>query len=557
VHPEDETEFDVRRVLRALRRHSILVVALTAAAVVIALVTSLLSTTLYAATAQVRIVDPSAEAVSAGGANRVDREREVQTQVVILKSRELEDAVADRLGDAAREIAGVSVAAVGNSDVIAIRVASPSPEVAQQAANAYAELYVEKRRDDVAAVFAERAERLRKSADDLQARISEVNVALAGNPGPLEAQRLQAERDSLIVQQAEMQRQAGDLEVQAATRTGNVTIVQYADLPSAPFSPTTGRNVVIWGLLGLLVGSGAAVVLDRLDDRVPAAGHPELGGVPVIGAIPEIGSRRRAFRHRDRQREIVAAASPDAEAFRTLATSVRFSAVGNDHHVLAITSAERGEGKSTIAANLAVALAEMGMKVVLVSADLRAPVLGEIFEFDESERGLTSVLLGDAPLGQCFRPVTLSTGRSFYLLPAGPAPSNPHELLSSARMAEVVASLTGTGADFILVDCPPVLPVGDTLALAHLVDGIAVVAAVGRTRLGVLEEAVDRLRKVSGKVVGAILNRTEPASRYGEYGYGYGSGARPRAARESRRVAGGNGSGPLEDPARHAGAVSI
>lgn len=554
---DESSEFDVRQVAGALRRHMVLVVVITLVAVVIGLATSFLSPTLYASTAQVRIVDPGAEAVSSAAASRVDREREVQTQVLILKSRELQDAVAERLGASASEIDGVSISAVGNSDVIAIRVASRSPEVAQEAANAYAELYVQKRRDDVAAVFSDRAERLRASADELQTRISQVNVELAAGPGALEAQRLQAERDSLIVQQAEIQRQAGDLEVQAATRTGSVTIVQSAELPSAPFSPTTERNVVIWTALGLLVGCGAALLRDRFDDRVSATTQPELLGVPVIGSIPEIGSRRRLGRPRTTPRTVVDPTSPMAEAFRTLATSVRFSAVGQDHHVLAITSAERGEGKSTIAANLAVALADMGMKVVLVSADLRAPVLGEIFGLDESERGLTSVLLGDAPLAECFRPITLRTGRSFYLLPAGPMPGNPHELLSSSRMAELMASLTATGADFILIDCPPVLPVGDTLALAHLTDGMAVIATVGSTRRGAFEQTVDRLQTVNGKVVGAILNRTEGASRYGEYGYGYGTRTSTVPRHQSRHVHDVSGSTRVGDvPARDGSPVS-
>jgi capsular exopolysaccharide synthesis family protein len=214
-----------------------------------------------------------------------------------------------------------------------------------------------------------------------------------------------------------------------------------------------------------------------------------------------------------------------AEAFRTLATSVRFSAVGHDLHTVIVTSAERAEGKSTIAANLAVALAEMSQKVILVSADLRAPVQGEIFGLDESSKGLTSVLLGDAPLASCLQVVTLESGRTLYLLPSGPEPANPHVLLSSDQMVALLSSLTETGADFVLIDCPPVLAVGDTLALAHMVDGILVVASAGVTWRKAFAETLERLRKVGGVVDGVVLNRTEAESRYGnrygEYGYGH------------------------------------
>lgn len=523
MHPEDESEFDIRHILMALRRRAWIVVACTLLAVTVALGISVLSTPLYASTAQVRIVDPSAEAVSSSGPVRVDREREVETQVQIIKSRELREAVEDAVGAEPGAIESVSVQALGISDVIAIRVVSSSPETAQAAANAYAELYVEKRRNDVTAVFEERADRLRRGAEDIQKRISEVNIELSEGPPPLEEQQLQAERDALVVQQAEMQRQAGELEVQAATRSGNVAIVQRGQLPSAPFAPNTERTVILFGLLGLIVGIGLALLVDRLDDRVSALNHADVLGVPLLGMIPQFGRRSRLARRRDAQRELVDPSTPAAEAFRTLATSVRFSAVGRDLRIFAVTSAERGEGKSTVVANLAVALAEMGKNIIVVSADLRAPVQGQIFHLDESVNGLTSVLLGDAPLLECFRQIPLRSRRSLYVLPAGPAPQNPHELLSSDRMAEVINVLTGTGADFVIVDCPPVLPVGDTLALAHMVDGILVVASAGMTRRGAFIEAVDRLRAVDGNVIGAILNRSESesryGSRYGEYGY--------------------------------------
>jgi polysaccharide biosynthesis transport protein len=536
---EEESEFDLRQVFGVLRRRAWAVGLFAALGVVAAIVVSLVSAPLFASTTQVRIVDPSAEAVNAaGGPVRVDREREVDTQVQILKSAELRSAVDDVVGPREHGVDTVSVSPVGSSDVIEIRTVSRSPETARDAADAYAELFVERRRADVAGVFDQRAQQVREQASELDQSVRDIQYVLATEPDSPQTEALRAELQSIIDQQAEFRRQATAFEVEGTIRSGNVTIVQSALLPSEPFSPNLRRDLLVFGGLGLIVGVGLALLLERLDDRVKSSEHVEALGVPLIGRVPRTGDKRRV--RSAPPRAIVDPATPTAEAFRTLATSVRFSAVGSSNLVLAITSPERGEGKSTIAANLAVALAEADQRVILISADLRCPTMGEIFHVDESAKGLTTVLLGDAPLSDCFQPIRLREARSLYLLPAGPPPYNPHELLASNRMKTVLEGVANSGADYVLIDCPPVVPIGDTLALAHAVDGLAVVAAAGQTNRKALAETIERLQSVGGNVVGVILNRTEGVSRYDSTygGYGYGTNPAAQAPTPAPRVNG-------------------
>ena len=219
--------------------------------------------------------------------------------------------------------------------------------------------------------------------------------------------------------------------------------------------------------------------------------------------------------------------TPIAEAYQGLQTSLRFSGAGKARRAIAITSPGSGEGKSTITANLAVMLAESGLNVAIVSADLRKPTIGRLFGVNErATTGLSSVLIGDVTLAEAIMPVELASGRRLVLLPTGATPHNPAELLSAPEFGKVLKELEEMGADFVLVDCPPVLAVSDPLAVSQHVDGMIVVGFLGRTRKADLLETTNRLRQVDAEVLGTIVNGLPtrgPGSRYA-YRYGYGVG---------------------------------
>ena len=186
--------------------------------------------------------------------------------------------------------------------------------------------------------------------------------------------------------------------------------------------------------------------------------------------------------------------SAAAESYYALATSLRFSSLGKEKRTILITSSVGEEGKTTVTANLAAVLAESGFRVVVVSADLRRPMLGELLHSTETEKGLTSAMLGDRELASCFVSVPLPSGKNIFVLPAGPLPHEPAVLLGSDAFGTVLEQIKRSQADFILIDCAPVLPVSDPVAASRHVDGVIVLALHGETRQNDLAETVDRLK---------------------------------------------------------------
>lgn len=482
----------------------------------------------YLASSTVRVVDPNAEAVFDGVQVRVDPKRDVETQLALLRSDDLRGELDQVLGDSSSQLRSVSAAAVAGTDLIKITAGSDSPQVAADAANGLANIYVKSRKEQVTAGFSARADELRSKADELGRDIQQMDDRLASLSSNLDADVLRTQRASLVQQQADLRTRATQFDVEATTRSGNVELAETASPATSPASPRPARDAALAAFLAALASVGCVLLLDRLDDRVRSGDDVErvVDPVPILGAIPVHGAKGRGgvSLPKRSERSLVPTKSPAAEAYRTLRTSLRFSQIGNQRKTLVVTSSDQSEGKSTVAANLAVTLAESGLRVVLVSADLRRPTLAEIFGVSESDKGLTTVLIGDASLAECLRPISLASGQSLYLLPAGPLPQNPAELLGSRGMRDVVAAIEQAGADYVLIDSPPVLPVSDAMALAQFADGVLLLAVANQTKQSHLAETLDRLRQVNADVVGVVVNGVPTRGRYGSYygRYGYG-----------------------------------
>lgn len=209
--------------------------------------------------------------------------------------------------------------------------------------------------------------------------------------------------------------------------------------------------------------------------------------------------------------------SPIAEAYRTLRTNLEFFSLDHPLRSLVVTSAGPEEGKSTTLANLAVTAAETGRKIILVDCDLRRPRLHELFGVDNSA-GLTTMMVDENALKH---PPLQKTGvENLWLLPSGPQPPNPAELLASRRMAEIIEALVGQ-ADMVLFDAPPVIAVTDAVVLASRVDGVLLVISAGSTKRDYVRQAKALLEKVNARVVGAVLNNvTFDASMHRYYAQG-------------------------------------
>ena len=206
--------------------------------------------------------------------------------------------------------------------------------------------------------------------------------------------------------------------------------------------------------------------------------------------------------------------SPISEAYRTLRTNLDFAGLDRALKTLAVTSAGVAEGKSTTLANLAVVSAQAGRRIILVDADLRRPMLHQVFGLDNSA-GLTTMIMGSDALDSPPLHDTAIDGLS--VLTSGPLPPNPAEVMGSRRMEEVIAALAGR-ADQVLFDTPPVIAVTDAAVLATKVDGVLLVISAGHTRRDYARTALQRLQQINARVVGAVLTNVQvDASLQGYY----------------------------------------
>ncbi|MGZ4518441.1 MAG: polysaccharide biosynthesis tyrosine autokinase, partial [Mycobacteriaceae bacterium] len=294
-----------------------------------------------------------------------------------------------------------------------------------------------------------------------------------------------------------------------------VTVISGPDLPSSPSQPRPVRDTVVGLLAGLFIGAGIAVARARLDRSVrDAEDAATLGGGPVIGMI--LRDEGLAKGH------VIGRTSSNrtAEDYRQLKTNLQFLSVDEPPKVIMVSSALPAEGKTTLTINLALALAESGLRVALVEADLRRPRVTHYLDLVNGA-GLTNVLAGTAEFDEVVQAYG-TTGVN--VLAAGPTPPNPGELLASAHMSTLLDKLRGTH-DYVIIDAPPLLPVADASGLAPVVDGVLLSVRYGSTRKDQLRQAKLTLERVRARILGLVLNIVPAKADVAtSYGYGYGDG---------------------------------
>ncbi len=291
-----------------------------------------------------------------------------------------------------------------------------------------------------------------------------------------------------------------------------VSVVKQADLPVVPVSPRTKVNIALGVLLGLAVGVGLAVVRDTLDTTVKRI--EDLQRITGAGALGMIAYDSEASKH-----PLITAIDPSStrsESFRTLRTNLQFVDIDRPPRTVVITSAVAGEGKSTTACNLAITLAQAGIRVALVESDLRRPKIAEYLGVEGSV-GLTSVLIGRASLDDALQ----TWGRcGLAVLASGPIPPNPSELLGSGHMVALLRQLQQR-FDVVIIDAPPLLPVTDAAVLSRICDGAVLVVRYGKTRREQVERTAQALASVDARILGTVMNMA-PTKGPDAYAYGYG-----------------------------------
>ena len=492
--------------LRGIWRRRVAVVLAVLVIVGFSMVVSSSRPTVYEATAEVLVQSSGVElALDPNSRPRTEPGRLVETEIRILASPEVKDAVRAAIGEAPT----VTASPAGDADVIAIRARSSSAERSATTANAYADAYVTVRHRQV-------DEAVNAAAAEIQKRITELQGQVDATQGDA--------RDSAVAQQTALRQQLDRVQVLRAVKSGAAQVVTPAALPTSPVSPRPGRAGLLAGIGGLGLAIAVALLLERVDDSLRTTDQlARAADLPVIGTIPTVGASL-ANLGRPSVVSLTTPRSPATEAYRTLRTAVQFLPI-EGVTMIQVTSPTAGDGKTTTLANLGVALARAGQQVALVCCDLRRPKLHEFFGMT-NDIGFTSVLLGKVPLSAALQQVPDQD--RLYVLASGPLPPNPSELLSSRRAREVLASLRAE-AEIVLIDSPPVLPVSDAMIIAGLVDVTFIVCAADRTSTRDVTRAVEQLRQVGAPLLGAILNGAGPESAYGGK-YGYDTLESPRAA---------------------------
>jgi polysaccharide biosynthesis transport protein len=325
-------------------------------------------------------------------------------------------------------------------------------------------------------------------------------------------------------------------------RSSNIRVVDPAMIPSTPARPAKTRNVALAFLVGLVGGIGLALMREYLDNTVKTPDDVEtLSRLPSLAVVPQFaGANGNGKRHgllksfasngHDKRIELVAQHLPKSqmsEAFRALRTSILLSQADHPPQVILVTSALPREGKTTAAANLAVTLAQLGDKTVLVDADLRKPGVGRLLNLAAGKyAGLSSYLAGVSSLDLVSIPHPAIP--NLVAIPTGPLPPNPADLLSSHKLADAIAELR-TKFKFIVIDSPPVMAATDAVILSVQADGVLLVVRSGETPKEAFTRTRELLCSVKCRILGVVLNAVDSGApdyyysyRYYPYSYGYG-----------------------------------
>lgn len=413
-----------------------------------------------------------------------------------------------------------SVTASSNSDTLSFAVTYSDPTIAKRLSTLHAQQYIAYRQElDNAALVAARKE--------LEGRIAELRQS------PL--------RDSALL--GELIANEQQLRTAEALQTANASLLRPADA-AEKVQPKPVRNAVLGLVLGLLLGIALAFLREALDTRVISSG--EVGNHLVLPLLARIPAPSKKLRSAGKLVMLVDPQGSDAEAFRMLRTNLDFVNIDRGARSIMISSALEKEGKSTTVANLALALARSGNRVVLVDLDLRRPSIGRFFGIGGYHPGVTSVALGRSTLLQAlvevYRNIAIersgSNGNGRYeqrdgvlkVLAAGEPPPDPGEFINTAALARVLNELQ-EAFDVVLIDTPPLLSVGDAAALSSRVDAMIVMTRLKTVRRATLQELSRALRTCATVKLGYVATAAELEEGYGEGGYGYyGYGARPYAA---------------------------
>jgi Mrp family chromosome partitioning ATPase/capsular polysaccharide biosynthesis protein len=506
----------LRDYLAVLNRRKWLLIGALLLTLAAALWRSYGQTPLFQSSASLIYLRPTAVTNSLASApymSAYDIDRELKTQANVISGAALRKAVAATLGiDESGLNAAVSAQAGTDANVVTITAVSSSADTAARVANAYAQTFVE--------------QQMKAAKDQISSAIDAVVLKLKDFT-------TKAERANDPGTYGALTQTLSNLRVAWAQATGNYKVAEDAAVASAPFTPRHRRDGIIGLGLGVVFGLAAVFLAEQLDVRVREQREiSERLRLPVIGRLPQLSKTIL------RGHELAVLADPgggSAEAFRMLRGNLDFLGVDANIKSILVTSCEQSEGKTSTVCNLAVTLARAGKKVVVVEADMRRPKVNAYFGLS-GDSGLSSVVSGQTSAAEALQTITfdlpgVQTGgngdspqvqhvgvRQVSVLTSGPLPPNPGEIVTSTRIKTLIDEFAAQ-FDYVLVDSPPFLAVGDAAALATKVDGVIIIMKMGEVTKAMLRDTAEFLEPLPCRKLGVVV--TNISTEGGPYSYHY------------------------------------
>lgn len=466
-----------------------------------ALAISLIQTNQYTAVASLLFRDPgfAQELFHTPVVNNTDPDREAATNVRLVSLQAVADQTAQHLAghlDGTEVANKVAIESDPQSNIVNIAATDPNPAVARRIANEYTARYVDFRR------LADRA-KVRQAVDLVRKDYQGLTLA-----------EQQGSRGTALANEISR------LEALQAVQTGNAEQVQHADLPTSPSSPKTLRNVLLGAIVGLVLGLALAFVAERFDRKLrDPREFEENFGMPVLASIAESKALRQS---EGGIRELI---ESNPAALQMLRTRMRYFNVDREIRSVLVTSSSPGDGKTTIAWNLAASAAGAGVNAILVEADFHRSSLAKRVRA-EPIPGLSELLSGQSSLERTIQSIpiedrTNGAGATVALdvIVAGSHPPNAVSLLESTEMARLLEKLRAD-YELMVLDTPPVSLVPDAIPLMKNADGVIIIGRVNQTRRDDAVALAEQMRALNAPILGVVANRVSPRGRYAGY-YGY------------------------------------
>lgn len=503
------------------------IVLATAVAGLSAFVTSRLTTPVYSASSRLLINQAPAGRNSVDYTSILTSERLAQTYSSLLTGRPvLEAAIAALNLDTTSTALGkrISVNLVRDTQLIEVTVENEDPALAARLANLIPETFSQQndalqqsRYASTKTSLSNELDTINTQIEGLQKTIDQLGAATSAED-QAKLSRLQTELTQARQTYATVLQSYENVRLAEAQATSNVVLVEPAVAPSKPVRPRTAFNTALAALVGLILAVGVVLLIEYLDDSIRSDEQVrDILQAPVIGVVSKLAAPRSG------PISLAEPRSPVVEAFRSVRTNILYAGVDKPLQRIMVTSAGPAEGKTFLASNLAVVMAQAGLRVILVDADLRRPSIHKVFN-RPNRNGLTDLMLQTA---NGWSGVMQETAvRNLHIISSGPIPPNPSELLGSQKMNQLLDYLSQT-SDAIIIDTPPILAVTDALVLARHADAVLLVVDAGTTRMGAALQAKAHLEKVGAKVLGVVMNKVATKGngyykyRYDHYNYYY------------------------------------